>query len=1627
VTVDYAVTGGTATGGGTDYTLTAGTATITAGSTKTDISVEIVDDALDEPDETIIVTISNPVNATLGTNTTHTYTIGDNDPEPTVSFTAAPYSHEETGTQTVTVALSAQSGKEVTVDYATSDGTATAGSDYTGASGTVTWAIGQTGAKTFAVTILEDALDEGDETVTLTLSSPGNCTIAGDNPTTLTITDDDPAPTVEFTSASSRGAESVSPADLELSLSQVSGLDVTVDYAVTGGTATGGGTDYTLAAGSATITAGSTKTDISVEIVDDASDEPDETITVTISNPVNAELGTNTTHTYTIEDNDAEPTVSFTAAPYTHAETGTQTVSVTLSAESGKEVPVSYATSDGTASAGSDYTGASGTVTWAIGQTGAKTFAVTILEDALDEGDETVTLTLSSPGNCTIAGDNPTTLTIEDDDTANITVEPTSGLTTTETEGEATFTVVLTSEPMAGVSVDLSTSDGTEGTVSLDSLTFDSTNWSTAQTVTVTGVDDDVVDGDITYSIVTAAAVSLDPNYSGIDPADVAVTNEDDDTNIYIMKTVDTINPNVDDEVVFTIVVTNSGPKDATAVQVIDILPSGLSYVSDDSPGSYDPNTGIWNIGNLSATPPDNVASLNITAEVIQEGEIVNIASITTYPDSSNNSSGMMLNGGIQADLGIWKTVDNPKPNAGDTITFTITLTNNGLDDATGVHVTDVLPTGLTYKPSMPSQGTYDPDTGVWDVEDLNVGDSATLQLAVTVNSADEITNTASITHNQIDPDTTNNESSVVINTVHPSIADLAIQKMVNQSEVSVGDEIVFTLLVRNNGPDDANNLQIDDVLPDGLTYISSEPSQGSYDDEQGMWDIGTISATSYVIMDIVAEVIDAGPQTNIASVSNVDEFDPNNENDSDKVTVAGLAADISVQKAVDNEEPRAGDSVVFTITVSNNGPNDATEVQVIDQLPSGLIFKSGMLSGGTYDPDTGVWDVGDLTNEASATLQITAKVDRSGDIANTASRTASAPTDMDSDNDTGSVTINVPYDGDGDGMPDEWEVGYGLDPWTDDTGQDPDEDGLSNLGEYENGTDPTNWDTDNDDLPDGWEVSNGIDPLDNVGDNGRDGDFDNDGWTNYEEYINGTNPADHSSPVPTPPEIIEAIPHHDAGISDDTRVPNDTSFCVLIEDSDSGIEGDDGIDITDTSSIKFTIDDSVNPVYERDLSDTTVVRVIKLTSDSDNEVTKLWAVYDRSTEATYGNYFYDTTVNIKVDAQDRRDDWMTQASYDFGIETESEHNNAQANLQDTGPVDPYDPALEGSYDTGIQVNSGDLEGAKIIFDSSEPVAPTFGPTNEVPALDIAEVEAVGVPMNLQPPTVFNTPVKIFIPCSDYTDVSGLSVYLYHGTEWVLACDASGNVQPGGEGWIVPGSRVNHNDGTPSTIEIQLYHFSGVQAATGNQPPTASFTADPTSGEAPLRVSFDATASSDPDGTIESYIWDFGDGSTGSGETTSHEYTSAGTYTATLTVTDADGAATDTTTATITVTEPAPPSGGGEGGGGGIGCFIATAAYGSPMEPHVKVLRQFRDRFLLTNLVGRAFVDLYNTYSQPVADFIGRDDRARSVVRWSLLPLVGVTWVALRFGLWVTVALIGLLICVMVAATTVTLSDKAQT
>jgi hypothetical protein len=335
---------------------------------------------------------------------------------PTVAFSSATYSAaENAATKTITVNLSGASAQTVTVNYATSNGNATAGSDYTAASGTLTFNPGNT-TKTFNITILDDAIFEGPETVNLALSSPVNATLGSPSTAVLTITDNETPPSVAFSSATYSAAENAGNATITVNLSGASVQTITVNYATSNGNATAG-SDYTAASGMLTFNPGNTTKTFNITILDDAIFEGPETVNLALSSPGNATLGSPNTAVLTITDNEGVPSVAFSSATYSAAENaGNATITVSLSGASAQTITVNYATSNGNATAGSDYTAASGTLTFNPGNT-TKTFNITILDDILVEGDETVNLALSSPVNATLGSPNTAVLTITDNET----------------------------------------------------------------------------------------------------------------------------------------------------------------------------------------------------------------------------------------------------------------------------------------------------------------------------------------------------------------------------------------------------------------------------------------------------------------------------------------------------------------------------------------------------------------------------------------------------------------------------------------------------------------------------------------------------------------------------------------------------------------------------------------------------------------------------------------------------------------------------------------------------------------------------------------------------------------------------------------------------------------------------------------------------------------------------------------------------------------------------------------------------------------------------------------------------------------------------------------------------------
>jgi large repetitive protein len=399
---------------GKDYTATSGTTPPMNGQCKCfTVNVPILGDTMTEPTETFAVNLSSPVGATIA-DAQGIGTIYDNEGPSSLVVTDVS-GPEAAGTFTFAVELTHANATPVSVDYATADGTAIAGSDYTSTSGTLTFSPGLT-SMSVPVTIDNDALAEDNETFTLHLSNATGGIAITDANGTGTIQNDDNDPTVSIANASVlEGDIGTTTLSLPVTLSGPSGREVDVDYATSDGTATAG-SDYTATNGTIVFAAGETSKQIDVTVNGDIQVEGDETFTVTLSAPFNADLGSSVATGAITNDDNVGPKLVVSDAAGLEGNSGTTPIAFTVAMVpvSTSDVTVDYVTSNGTASAGSDYTAASGTLTIPAGQASGS-IPVTVIGDKTYEPNETFTLTLSNPVGATVVADTAVGTIMNDD------------------------------------------------------------------------------------------------------------------------------------------------------------------------------------------------------------------------------------------------------------------------------------------------------------------------------------------------------------------------------------------------------------------------------------------------------------------------------------------------------------------------------------------------------------------------------------------------------------------------------------------------------------------------------------------------------------------------------------------------------------------------------------------------------------------------------------------------------------------------------------------------------------------------------------------------------------------------------------------------------------------------------------------------------------------------------------------------------------------------------------------------------------------------------------------------------------------------------------------------------------
>ncbi|CAD5967981.1 DUF4347 domain-containing protein [Planktothrix agardhii] len=616
------------------------------------------------------------------------------------------------------------------------------------------------------------------------------------------------------------------------------------------------------------------------------------------------------------------PKVNLTASTTTASEAGTTAITFTATAEGNV---VGNQTIDlaltGTASA-ADFTGAIPTQITIPDGNSTGQVTITVNDDLIAEGDETGILTISNPSTGIALGTTNQSVTITDNDTKGITVTPTTVLTTTEAGGNATFTVVLNSQPTADVTIPLTSSNSAEGTVDKSSLTFTAANWNTPQTVTVTGVDDLVVDGNIAYNIVTAAATSTDTNYSGVNATDVAVSNTDNDTKgITVTPTTGLTTTEAGGNATFTVVL-NSQP---TADVTIPLTSSNIAEGTIDKT-SLTFTTANWNT-------PQTVTVTGVDDLVVDGNIAYNIVTAAATSTDTNYS-------GVDAtDVAVSNTDNDTK---GITVTPTTGLTTTEAGgNATFTVVLNSQPTANVTIPltsSNTAEGTIDKSSLTFTAANWNVAQT------VTVTGVEDLVDDGDIAYNIVTAAATSTDTNysgvdatdVAVTNTDNDTKGITVTPTTGLTTTEAGGTANFTVVL--NSQPTANVT---------IPLTSSNTAEGTIDKSSltftsANWNVAqTVTVTGVEDLvddgDIAYNIVTAAATSNDSNYSGVDATDvavTNTDNDTKGITVTPTTGLTTTE---------AGGNATFTVVLNSQPTADVTIPLTSSNTAEGTIDKSSL------------------------------------------------------------------------------------------------------------------------------------------------------------------------------------------------------------------------------------------------------------------------------------------------------------------------------------------------------------------------------------------------------------------------------------------------------------------------------------------------------------------------------------------------------------------------------------------------------------------------------------------------------------------------------------------------------------
>ena len=907
-----------------DFTISNTTLTIPAGSTSDNITLTALTDQVDEDSEAIIIDISGVSGgngAKESGNQQRVVNITDDDTAAfTPSKTTAAVTEGGT-TDSLTVVLGTQPTADVVFSLTASDSTEATVSPATLTFSSTNWDTPQN----VVITGKNDAVSDGSKSSTVTIAINTGSTndekyaALLNQSVSVTTSDDEAAPVITLATSASSLAENGGTATLTVtqSVATEESTTVTLSTASSGATL---GSDFTISATTLTLAAGSTTGSATLTGVSDQIDDDNESIVVDV-NTVTGGNGANESNTQqvtvTITDDDSANftiTQSNGSTTVTESTSSTDTFTVVLGSEPTGSVVLNIVASDNTEATVAPSSLTFTSSNWSTTQT----VTVKGVSDSVDDGDQNSTITLSVDIGNTLdpaydALDNKTvTVTTSDGDSAGFTLSKTTAAVT-EAGSTDSFTVVLTSKPTGDVVFSLSDNDSDDSEVNITSpsqLTFTSSNWNTAQTVTVQGLDDSMDDGDISTLITLAINQSntADSIYDALGNQTVTVSTSDNDTagiSISCCST-DSVDGSSKTNAVslaetggstsFTVVL-QTQPSSSVILDITPMQTTEFSTASDNLTFT----TGNWN------TP--QTVTINAVADDLDDGDKEGTVRVT--PSSSNSDTNYA---GLNYQPVWFKNIDD------DTSGFTIT--ESGGSTSVNENLTeDTFTVKLTAKPT---------NNVVFSVTSNDTSEATVSPASLTFTALNwDTAQTVTLTGVQDVIDDDNQTSTIIVSINQSSTLDDNYDSVVSQNVnfTTIDDESAPLVTLAASSDSIAENGSGSVTLTATMTVASSSDTtitlslsgtatQGTdYSLANGSIVISAGQTTGTDTITIVNDSIAEGSQTIIVDISV--SGSTAGESGTQQVTVT-ITDDDSAAVTIEDVDVNEGSNAELTLTLNN-------------------------------------------------------------------------------------------------------------------------------------------------------------------------------------------------------------------------------------------------------------------------------------------------------------------------------------------------------------------------------------------------------------------------------------------------------------------------------------------------------------------------------------------------------------------------------------------------------------------------------------------------------------------------------------------------------------------------------------